>query len=213
MTNFTKLRCRFLTAAYMMQQQRQHQQQLFQSKQQTFMQSQQMQRTQQQQQMSTLPVGVDSFRVDTFEYRILHEVEFRQSLTQKVAGEMDVGHRGPLQGPPQAPHIQQKPRSSKVAEHNNATFTVKVSANPTPRVIWFHNGERLLQSDKYLMSQSAGQVTLVVKNVTARDSGYYTMLAENPSGCTVASGQLAVVPKGYDVNGMASPEVVRTEKM
>ncbi|RXG68646.1 Titin, partial [Armadillidium vulgare] len=128
-------------------------------------------------------------------------------------GEIEVGQTGPLQGIPQAPNVQQKPRSTKVAETNNATFTVKIAANPSPRIIWFKNGERITPSDKYLMSQSAGQVTLVVKNVNANDGGHYTMLAENTSGCTVTSAQLAVVPKGSDVNGLAEPEIIRSEKI
>lgn len=81
------------------------------------------------------------------------------------------------------------------------------------QVIWFKNGVGLQQSDKYLMTQSAGQVTLVVKQVNSQDSGYYTMLAENSSGCTVASAQLAVVPRGEVTNGAPSPEVIRPERM
>ncbi|XP_042888253.1 titin-like isoform X7 [Penaeus japonicus] len=199
-------------AAYMMQQQRQSMQ-MQQSK--SMMQQQQMSQTfsQQQQQMMSVQNGhMESFRVDTFEYRLLHEVEFRRSLTVTVAGELEVD-LGAIQGPPQAPQLQQKPRSTKVSDGGNATFTVNVNGYPTPRVIWFKNGVGLQQSDKYLMTQSAGQVTLVVKQVNSQDSGYYTMLAENSSGCTVASAQLAVVPRGEITNGAPSPEVIRPERI
>lgn len=127
------------TAAYMMQQQRQQQQQqqqLTQSK--TFMQQQQLSQQQfqqqQQQQLLSMQNGLtESFRVDTFEYRLLHEVEFRQALTVRMAGEQ-VEEVGAIQGPPQAPQLQQKPRSTKVGAGSNATFTVSVSGYPTPRV-------------------------------------------------------------------------------
>lgn len=82
-----------------------------------------------------------------------------------------------------------------------------------PQVIWFKNGVRLQSSDKYLMTQSAGQVTLVVKQVNASDNGYYTMLAENNSGCTVASAQLAVVPRAEMATGAPQPEIIRPERM
>lgn len=72
---------------------------------------------------------------------------------------------------------------------------------------------RLVPTDKYLMTQSAGQVTLVVKQVNNADNGYYTMLAENNSGCTVASAQLAVVPRGEVTNGVPQPEIIRSERM
>lgn len=194
-------------AAYMMQQQRQQQ-----MAQKTVMQQQHMSQQQfMQQQQHMMSMQTESFRVDTFEYRLLHEVEFRQSLTVRLAGELEV-EQGAIQGPPQAPQLQQKPRSTKVADGGNATFTVKINGYPTPRVIWFKNGVRLQSSEKHLMTQSAGQVTLVVKEVSSMDNGYYTMLAENTSGCTVASAQLAVVPRGEITNGVPAPEIIRPER-
>lgn len=190
----------------MMQQQRQQQQSIQQK--QTFMQQQ----TTMQQQQSFMQNGqMQSFRVDTFEYRLLNEVEFRQAITQRVANEQDVDLSGPVQGVPQAPQLQQKPRATKVAQGNSATFTAIVSANPSPRVTWFRNGERLRQSEKYQMSQSGNQVTLVVRNVSSTDNGHYTLLAENISGATVSSAQLACVPRSDDiVNGIHE---VRSETM
>ncbi|KAG7174091.1 Titin-like 19 [Homarus americanus] len=204
-------------AAFMMQQQRQQQQSMQMSQSKTMMQQQHMSQQsisqQQQQHMMSVQNGLtESFRVDTFEYRLLHEVEFRQTLSVRMTGEAEV-EVGAIQGPPQAPQLQQKPRSTKVSDGGNATFTVSVNGYPTPRVIWFKNGTRIQASDKFLMTQSAGQVTLVVKQVNANDNGYYTMLAENNSGCTVASAQLAVVPRGEITNGVPVPEIIRPERI
>ena len=189
----------------MMQQQRQQQQSMQQSKQ-TFMQQQQT--MQQQTMLQNGHQMQQSFRVDTFEYRLLHEVEFRQAISQRAANEQDVDFSGPIQGPPQAPQLQQKPRATKVAQGNSATFTAIINANPIPRLSWFCNGERLRQSNKYQMSQTGNQVTLVVSNVSASDNGQYTLLAENPSGATVASAQLACVPRSDDiVNGIQETRI------
>ena len=192
-----------------MQQQRQQQQSVQQSKQ-SFMQHQSVQ---QQHHQTMLQNGnlQQSFRVDTFEYRLLHEVEFRQAITQRTSNEQDLDFGALTEGPPQAPQLQQKPRATKVPQGNNATFTAIINANPSPRLTWFRNGERLRQSNKYQMSQSDQQVTLVVCNVTPNDNGQYTLLAENPSGATVASAQLACVPQTENiVNGI---QEIRSESL
>ena len=185
----------FLFAATMlMQQQRQQQQSVQQTSNTSFMQQQNTQQQTMIQQSSSTLQSQQQFRVDTFEYRLVQEVEFRQAITQRSANEPDAHLPQLVQGEPLAPQIHQKPRSTKVAQGNNATFTTVLKANPTPRPTWFHNGERLRQGDKYKMTQTeSGETTLVVMNVVASDSGMYTLLAENPSGATVASAQLAPV--------------------
>jgi hypothetical protein len=82
------------------------------------------------------------FKVDTFEYRLLREVEFRESLTRRYVGEMDAQIVTTVDrslGPVAPPQIAQKPRNSKLAEGSDAIFQAKVTANPKPRV------SRLLQ--------------------------------------------------------------------
>lgn len=75
------------------------------------------------------------FKVDTFEYRLLREVSFRQSVTKRYLGEEDVKFTSSAhQGPVVAPQVLQKPRSSKLVEGSDATFTVKVSTAKDTRV-------------------------------------------------------------------------------
>lgn len=75
------------------------------------------------------------FKVDTFEYRLLREVSFRQSVTKRYLGEEDVKFTSSAhQGPVVAPQVLQKPRNSKLVEGSNATFTVKVSTAKDTRV-------------------------------------------------------------------------------
>lgn len=75
------------------------------------------------------------FKVDTFEYRLLREVSFRESSTKRYAGEHDSQIiTTPSQGPIKAPQVVQKARSSKLSEGVDAVFSTKVSANPKPRV-------------------------------------------------------------------------------
>jgi hypothetical protein len=75
--------------------------------------------------------------VDTFEYRLLREVEFRESLTRRYVGETDAQIVTTVDrslGPVAPPQIAQKPRNSKLAEGSDAIFQAKVAANPKPRV-------------------------------------------------------------------------------
>lgn len=75
--------------------------------------------------------------MDTFEYRVLRETEFRESVTRRVVGELDAELPRTLDralGPPAPPQIAQKPRNSKLAEGSDATFQARISSNPRPRV-------------------------------------------------------------------------------
>uniref|UniRef100_A0A182WJ15 Ig-like domain-containing protein n=1 Tax=Anopheles minimus TaxID=112268 RepID=A0A182WJ15_9DIPT len=138
----------------------------------------------------------EEFKVDTFEYRLLRETSYRESITRRYAGETDAQLITTIDralGPASAPQIGQKPRNSKLSEGSDAVFSTRVVANPRPRLSWFKDGQRIIPSaDKYEMGYSNQQATLRIKNVSARDSGHYTLLAENPQGCQVSSAVLAV---------------------
>jgi titin len=140
----------------------------------------------------------EEFKVDTFEYRLLREVHFREQITRRYSGEFDSQLSTVVDralGPASPPLIQVKPRNSKLVEGSDATFTMKVVGNPKVRLSWFHNGHRIIPTDaKHEMTYSNNQATLRVKNASASDSGHYTLLAENTQGCVVSSAVLAIEP-------------------
>ncbi|XP_050422457.1 titin isoform X5 [Adelges cooleyi] len=143
----------------------------------------------------------EDFKVDTFEYRLLREVSFRQSVTKRYLGEQDVKFTSSAhQGPVVAPQVLQKPRNSKLMEGSNATFTVKVSTAKDTRLTWFRNGQRLVNGPKHQINFTNQLATLNIPEVQCEDSGHYTLLVENPQGCVVSSAYLAVesVPIVYD---------------
>lgn len=140
---------------------------------------------------------VEEFKVDTFEYRLLREVSFRESITRRFVGEKDIQLSTTVErslGPPAPPQISQKPRNSKLLEGSDAVFAAKVGANPRPRLTWFKNGQRITETYKYETSYTNNQATLRVKQTQHEDSGHYTLLAENPQGCVVSSAYLAIEP-------------------
>lgn len=76
-------------------------------------------------------------QVDTFEYRLLRETEFRESITRRTVTETDSQISSVIDrslGPVAPPQISQKPRNSKLVEGSEAVFTAKVSGNPKGRV-------------------------------------------------------------------------------
>lgn len=78
-----------------------------------------------------------NFQVDTFEYRLLRETEFRESITRRFVGESDAQISTVVDrnlGPVAPPQFAQKPRNSKLVEGSDAVFTAKISGNPKPRV-------------------------------------------------------------------------------
>lgn len=110
----------------------------------------------------------EDFKIDTFEYRLLREVSFRESITRRFAGESDTQISTTVErslGPPAPPQISQKPRNSKLLEGSDAVFTAKLSANPKPRITWFRNGQRVQESQKYETTFSNNQATLRVSKL------------------------------------------------
>jgi len=139
----------------------------------------------------------EEFRVDTFEYRLLREVSYRESITRRASYESDcklVTEIDRNLGPASPPQIGTKPRNSKLVEGSDAVFSARVSSNPRPRLTWFRNGQRIVSSAKHEISYSNNMATLRVKNATSQDAGHYTLLVENTQGCVVSSAVLAIEP-------------------
>lgn len=137
----------------------------------------------------------EDFKVDTFEYRLLREVSFRETITKRYVGESDIQISTEIDkslGGVSPPKIAQKPRNSKLQEGADAQFQVQLSGNPRPRVSWFKNGQRIVNSNKHEIVTTQNHTTLRVRNTQKSDSGHYTLLAENPNGCVVTSAYLAV---------------------
>lgn len=139
--------------------------------------------------------STEDFKVDTFEYRLLREVSFRETITKRYIGETDILINTEVDktlGPVSPPKISQKPRNSKLQEGTDAQFQVQLSGNPRPRVTWFKNGQRIVNSNKHNIITTNNQTILKIRNTQKSDSGHYTLLAENPNGCNVTSAYLAV---------------------
>ncbi|XP_074100964.1 sallimus isoform X11 [Cotesia typhae] len=163
---------------------------------------------------TTTTVTTEEFKVDTFEYRLLRETEFRESVTRRYVGESDSQVSTTVDrslGPVAPPQISQKPRNSKLVEGSDAVFTAKISGNPKSRTTWFKDGQRLRDSQRIETIHSNQQATLRIVGTNQNDSGHYTLLAENPQGCTVSSAYLAI--EQTDQVDHAQPQYIQREAM
>lgn len=135
------------------------------------------------------------FKVDTFEYRLMREIEYRQNLTRKYQDDPDVYVISPPNTAPGPPRVIQKPKNSKVTEGGAAQFFVKVEGVNT-KVVWFRDGQRLRADHRlHVTTPDVNTVAITIDDVKMEEAGYYTMFCENPWGCVAASAQL-VVEKG-----------------
>lgn len=161
--------------------------------------------------------SIEDFKVDTFEYRLLREVSFRESITKRYVGESDINITTEIDktvGAVSPPKVAQKPRNSKLQEGADAQFAVQLSGNPRPRVSWFKNGQRIVNSSKHEIITSLNQTVLRVRNTQKSDSGHYTLLAENPNGCIVTSAYLAVEsPQESYVQDQKSQYITDTQQI
>uniref|UniRef100_A0A4W2F8X8 Obscurin n=1 Tax=Bos indicus x Bos taurus TaxID=30522 RepID=A0A4W2F8X8_BOBOX len=94
----------------------------------------------------------------------------------------------------QAPHFLLRPTSIRVREGAEATFRCRVRGSPPMSVSWAKDGRRLgvLDAPRVRVEESGEASALRIRAAQARDSGTYTVHAENPLGAASAAAGLTV---------------------
>ncbi|XP_041477176.1 myosin light chain kinase, smooth muscle-like isoform X3 [Lytechinus variegatus] len=114
----------------------------------------------------------------------------RKSTKNKTGG----GGGGGGQSPPQqAPVFRQKFRHCEVIAGSVACFECCVDGNPSPDIIWYKNGKRVQENERYRIMKGGEDIhSLVVKDVTKDDQGTYMCEARSPAGKARCSARLVV---------------------
>lgn len=82
------------------------------------------------------------------------------------------------------------------------------------QLTWFKNGQRIRDSQRVETSYSNQQATLRIRVARPEDSGHYTLLSENPQGCTVSSAYLAIESSDQvdQISYQAQREFIKTQQ-
>lgn len=63
-----------------------------------------------------------------------------------------------------------------------AKFTACVTGIPEPHFEWFHNGDKMWQTDRIRMDKEGSLLRLTINNVDELDAGKYTLKISNRHG-------------------------------
>ncbi|XP_028907827.2 myotilin isoform X1 [Ornithorhynchus anatinus] len=93
-----------------------------------------------------------------------------------------------------APIFIFKPQSKKVYEGESVKLECQISATPPPKLFWKRNNEMVqFNTDRIsLYHDNSGRITLLIKDVTKKDAGWYTVSAVNEAGVTTCNTRLDV---------------------
>jgi hypothetical protein len=86
-----------------------------------------------------------------------------------------------------------KPEQAR--EDDNLCLKALISGNPTPKISWYKNNQPLIMSQRHTCSldEAKNIAYLKIKNVKPDDSGFYTIVVENPYGHDNSSAQAVII--------------------
>ncbi|CAG5084996.1 Oidioi.mRNA.OKI2018_I69.PAR.g10789.t1.cds [Oikopleura dioica] len=98
---------------------------------------------------------------------------------QNAAGSASNAADLTVEGSP--PEVVERPEGGNYKIGSEVKLAGKVVGQPTPQVHWEFNSEEIIDT-RFKMYQDAGYCCLEFESATAKDSGKYTMVAENELG-------------------------------
>nr|XP_033194935.1 obscurin isoform X7 [Bombus vancouverensis nearcticus] len=84
---------------------------------------------------------------------------------------------------PEKPKLCSEARNSEVSAGGSAMLELQIRGYPKPDIKWSKNGEEIVAGGRYkYLWEDEESMSLVIKNVTAKDAGTYTIKAKNELG-------------------------------
>lgn len=90
------------------------------------------------------------------------------------------------------PEIVTEMKEAVGVEGGEARFEVRFDGHPKPKVEWFHGSEKLRSRGRISITEKDGLYVLIIKDVTASDSGVYKCVATNEAGRRTIESKLTV---------------------
>lgn len=91
-----------------------------------------------------------------------------------------------------SPKLLMEMNDVRVKSGERAEFSCLFDGLPLIGVVWDHNGQCLVDTERISTSQAGGMLSLVIQGVGAADQGVYRCTATNQHGQNSSSAQLTV---------------------
>ena len=89
-----------------------------------------------------------------------------------------------------SPRFQRRPTSLTTDVRSDVEFACDVYGNPPPLVTWLKNGEAIISSNYFQVSDGGRRLNIL--GLVPRDAGMYQCTAENEVGSIQASASLTI---------------------
>jgi len=80
--------------------------------------------------------------------------------------------------PPHAPVVMEPLSDVSGYEGSRVELTCKLSGKPSPKILWYHNGDEISEDKKYHMLYKDNYASLLIHDLETEDAGKYRCKAE-----------------------------------
>lgn len=91
-----------------------------------------------------------------------------------------------------SPKLLMEMSDVRVKSGEMAEFSCSFNGQPFTGVVWDHNGQSLVDTERVRSSETGGLLSLVIQGVGVADQGMYRCTATNRQGQNSSSAQLTV---------------------
>uniref|UniRef100_A0A158R5E4 PH domain-containing protein n=1 Tax=Syphacia muris TaxID=451379 RepID=A0A158R5E4_9BILA len=112
-----------------------------------------------------------------------------------------------------APDFIRRLISEEVVEGEQLKWSVKVTGDPAPKVVWLRDGQEIPNCEEVqLINEGDGVHSMIIKKVELADCGQFTCLAENVAGEARSTADLVVRRQGTEPGSYFHVTKVTQEK-
>ena len=112
----------------------------------------------------------------------------------------------------ESPRVVIPLKDYRVNEGQSVNLMTKITGYPQPRIIWLHNNQPLIESNRYVSSydHTTNVASFKINGTQINDVGSYTAVAENKAGQAHTTGRLSLNQLSYvDTTPIVNPDAFK----